>query len=226
MKTTIRKKHAINNVSRCICIALVLACVLFWPAVGAAKRGLPDDIVETSCGADNSDGTRVLIVVGTKYGRTFEIAEEIGEILCTDGYQVDIFFVGNVSSDDLASYGAVIVGSHIYIEAWHEDILAFLEKNESVLGEKSVAYYCVNALEGMDFEDAAELVQEHYIDPMYDAYPEISPLDVKSFAGAINYRILLPKDWIMLRMMFMPGGDWTDWDEVVKWADEMSGQME
>ncbi len=213
-----------RNVLLTVTALMILGAMLCFPSAGFAKRGLPDYVVESSCG-DN--GTAVLIAIGTKYGRTFKIAERISEILCQDGFQVDIRFVKDVTEEDLSGYDAVILGSCIYIEHWHEDAIAFLDQYESALAAKNVAYYCVNALLGMtNIPDAAEMVDKYYIQPMYEDYPEISPLDIGAFAGAINYRILLWYDWFALRMMLMPGGDWTDWEAVDDWGEKISGMLQ
>jgi len=208
-----------------VVIVAAAVALLCSPQEGHAKRGMPDYVVETGCGQENTGGAKVLIAFATHYGRTFKIAESLAQTLCEDGYQVDIRFAKNVTEDDLAGYDAVVLGSCIYIERWHEDAIAFLEKYQSALSQKKVAYYCVCALMGMDMEDAAALVEEHYILPMYERFPDIAPVDVTAFGGAINYRILLPRDWIMLRLMFMPGGDWTDWEAVSAWADKLSGLL-
>lgn len=205
------------------CIFYALLFCISTPAF--AKRGLPDYVVETGCGDNNTGGAKVLISFATNYGRTFKIAQQIAEVLCQDGYQVDMRFAKNITESELAGYDAVILGSCIYIEKWHEDATAFLEKYQSMLAGKPVAYFCVNALLGMDIPDVAEMVNEYYIQPMYERYPEIQPRAIGAFAGAINYRILLPKDWLMLRLSFMPGGDWTDGEAVDTWAHDISALL-
>ncbi len=208
------------------CLAAAAVMLAAAPGTAHAKRGLPDDIVETGCGEDNTDGTMVLVAVATNYGRTFKIGAVLAEVLCTAGMQVDVRFAKDITEADLAYYDAVILGSCIYIEHWHDDALAFLESYQSVLAVKSVAYYCVNALLGMkSIPNAAEMVQEYYIDPMYEEFPEIEPLDIKAFAGSIDYSILVARDWLMLRFL-MPGGDWTDWQRVAEWGRELSGMIE
>jgi menaquinone-dependent protoporphyrinogen oxidase len=203
-------------------VTVIIGVMLCFPQQGHARRGMPDYVVEESCGQDNAGGKKVLIAFATMYGRTFKVAERISETLCDDGYQVDIRFAKDITGDDLTGYDAVILGSNIYVEKWHDDAIAFLEKYRDTLAQKKIAYYCVSALMGMDFEDAPALVQEHYIDAMYEQFPDIAPLDIAAFAGAINYRILTPRDWFMLRIFFMPGGDWTDWEAVEAWAATIS----
>jgi len=205
---------------------VVCAALCCFPAQGFAKRGLPDYVVEASCGDNASDAGRVLIAFATNYGTTYRVAEKVAEVLCDDGYRVDLRFAKDVTEADLSAYDAVILGSCIYIEQWHKDATAFLEKYQNILADKSVACFCVCGLLGMDMEDAAELADEHYLQPMYDAYPGIQFLSVTGFAGAVNYRILLPKDWWLLHLMFMPAGDWTDFEAVEAWAEDISGMLQ
>ncbi|MCP4717622.1 MAG: hypothetical protein GY868_21070 [Deltaproteobacteria bacterium] len=214
-----------KNVFLILAAVITISALIFIPSAAIAKRGMPDYVVETNCGDNNTEGSMVLIAIGTNYGRTFKVAEKVAEVLCRDGYRVDIRFAQDVAAADLTYYDAVIAGSCIYIEKWHPDVLGFIEQHQSTLAEKAVAYYCVNGLMGLDYPGAEDIVDEHYIQPMYEQFPEISPLAVGAFAGAVNYRILLPLDWLKLRL-FMPGGDWTDWDSVEAWAEELSTQLE
>ncbi len=222
------KQSTVNHHNRLRAfVAALAACALIMavPASAFAKRGLPESCTETGCG-DNNTGTRVLVAVATNYGSTYNVGKEISEELCSQGFQVDLRFAHNVEESDLAGYGAVIVGSCIYIEEWHEDALSFLETFEQTLAEKQVAYYCVCGLLGMEIPSAPDMVDEYYVEPMFDRFPEIDPLDVTAFAGSVNYRILLPIDWILLRLMFMPAGNWTDWDEVRSWTDMIGGLLQ
>lgn len=209
------KKNVLVCTLACMCVALVCA-----PSASHAKRGMPDYVVEKSCG-DTNIGPSVLLAVATNYGSTYRVADVIAAVLCAQGYKVDLRFAKNVTDADLAGYDAVILGSCIYIEEWHADALAFLENNQGTLATIPLAYYCVNGLLGMNFDTKEELVHEHYLQPMYGRY-NLTPLDVKAFAGAVDYSILKPMDWLMLHLMFMPRGYWTDYAEVVNWAYEVS----
>lgn len=208
-----------------MCIGIACATLLCSPGTGHAKRGLPDSVIETSCGDNNTGGPKVLIAFATNYGSTYTVAEKVAEVLCGHGYMVDLRFAKNVTPAELLDYDAVIVGSCIYIEEWHEDALQFLENNQDTLSGIPVALYCVNGLLGMNFDTKEELVEEHYLQPMYTRFPKIHPVDVTAFAGVVNYRILKFKDWWLLHLMFMPRGNWTDFDAVESWAQEISDKF-
>lgn len=206
-------------------MALITGVMIFFPQAGYAKRGMPDYVVETSCGQENTGGEKVLIAFATMYGRTFKIAERISTTLCTDGYQVDIKFAKDITEADLADYDAVILGSNIYIEEWNKEAIDFLEEHKTALVSKRVAYYCVCAILGMDMDGKEKEYAENYITKITTSFPEIVPEDATAFAGAVNYRTMLAKDWFMMRLMVMPAGDWTDWDAVDSWADKISSLM-
>ena len=60
----------------CLCAAL-----LFAPAAGHAKRGMPDYVVEKSCGDNDTMAVgKVLVAFATYYGSTYQIAEVIAEV--------------------------------------------------------------------------------------------------------------------------------------------------
>lgn len=214
------------NPNKSMAILITTLLISMLPTAGYATRGLPDFVQPTGCGDNNTDAVKVLIAVGTHYGRTFKIAESIAGVLCGNGYQVDIRIAQDIIADDLISYDAVIAGSSIYIEAWHPDVLSFLAENRHDLSQRDVALYCVNGLLGLNFEGKEEIVDEYYLQPIEDEFADLNPLSVTAFAGAVDYRILLPKDWFMLRLMFMPKGDWTDWAAVAGWAETLSQLFE
>ena len=66
---------------------------------------------------------RVLVAYATMHGSTAGIAEAIGDELRKGGFEVDVRRVDEVR--DLAAYGAVILGSAIYIFRWRREALRF-----------------------------------------------------------------------------------------------------
>jgi menaquinone-dependent protoporphyrinogen oxidase len=213
-----------NIFSAAVCIAC--AALFCLPAASHAKRGMPDYVIEKSYG-DNNTGPALLIAFATNYGSTYRVAEVIAEVMSAEGYRVDLHFAKNIASGELDGYDAVILGSSIYIEKWHADALAFLDLHQDALADIPIAYYCVNGLLGMNFEGKEDLVEEHYVQPMYALYSsKFVPKDIAAFAGAVDYRILNFKDWMMLHLMFMPRGNWTDYAAVVSWAYEVSGKLQ
>ena len=79
---------------------------------------------------------RILVAYATKYGATTEIAEKIGQVLQEAGLPTDVQNVQEVN--DLTSYGAVVLGSAVYIGSWRKEAAKFLQDNEQALAERPV----------------------------------------------------------------------------------------
>ena len=70
---------------------------------------------------------RVLVVYASRMGSTKEIAEEVGAELAARGLVVDVL---PCSSDpDPAGYGAVVIGSAIYIRRWDKSATAYANQS-------------------------------------------------------------------------------------------------
>ncbi len=63
--------------------------------------------------------SKILVAYASKHGATAEIAERIGKVIREAGFEVDIFPVGRAG--DLGAYGAVVLGSAIYIGQWRKE---------------------------------------------------------------------------------------------------------
>lgn len=74
---------------------------------------------------------KVLVAYGTKYGATAEIAVRIGEVLAASGLPVEVHLAEQAG--DLAAYGAVVLGSAVYIGQWRKPAVRFLKENEQAL---------------------------------------------------------------------------------------------
>jgi hypothetical protein len=130
----------------CTTILLLLALVSFAaPGRNAlASPRTPADLIEDSCGGNVTSGAkRILVAYDTIHGSTAEVAKSIGEELCGRGFQVDLRFVGNVTS--IADYDAVVLGSALYEFRWLPDAMAFLKNNTAALSAMPVAYFIVGA---------------------------------------------------------------------------------
>jgi menaquinone-dependent protoporphyrinogen oxidase len=207
-----------------IAVCIMSAVLLFMPSASYAKRGLPDFVQEKSYG-DNNTGPSLLLAFATNYGSTYRIAEVIAEVLSAEDFKVDLKFADNVTS--VTQYDAVILGSSIYIEDWNEKAVAFLEQHKTELVNKKVAYYCVCMISGMDYKNIDEAAAaDAYIQKIKDRFPEIVTKDAVAFPGALDYRILKPKDWLMMRfLMFAQPGNWTDFADVVSWAYDVGDKL-
>ncbi|NIV37101.1 MAG: flavodoxin, partial [Anaerolineae bacterium] len=79
---------------------------------------------------------KILVAYATKYGATAEIAERIGQVLREAGLEADVQAADRAG--DLGQYGAVVLGSAVYIGQWRKEAARFLKENETTLVEKPV----------------------------------------------------------------------------------------
>ena len=82
---------------------------------------------------------KVLVAFASKYGATAEIADRIGEVLRQANLPVEVHPADQVS--DLAPYGAVVLGSAVYIGRWRKQAVKFLETHEAGLAQKPVWFF-------------------------------------------------------------------------------------
>ena len=208
----------------------MMNCVTVCPDVIASPR-TPADLIENSCGGTFQGEKRILVAYDTIHGSTAEVAKEIGAALCDRGSQVDVRFVGNVSG--LTDYDAVILGSAIYEFRWLPDATAFLKNNTAALSAMPVAYFIVGASLFQDTPENRDAAKKSFIDPVLAEYPDIKPLSIGLFGGAVDFKKeqynLFEK--FVLRILglivgFKDSADWRNWEYINSWANEVGDKLQ
>ena len=163
-------------------------------------------------------GDEVLVAYATGCGSAAEVAEAIGEELRA-GREVDVRPVAEVS--DLAGYGAVVLGSGIRAGRWLPQAVAFVEKNQEALSRMPVAYFIVCLTMREDTEENRSTVAA-YLDAVREKSPQVQPVDVGLFAGAMDSRKLPFLLRLVVKAMKAPQGDFRDWEAIRAWAARVS----
>ena len=157
---------------------------------------------------------RVLVAYATKYGATAEIAEKIGELLRQAGLQADVLPAENAS--DLTPYGAVVLGSAVYVGKWRGEAAKFLEANEKALARLPVWLFssgptgegdAVELMKGWSFPEAQQNVADR-----------IGPRDIVILHGALDSKKLSLPEKLIIKGVKAPMGDFRDWDAIASWA--------
>jgi len=174
---------------------------------------------------------KALIVYGTRYGSTIEIAAEIGKVMEENGYEVDLKD-SRQKDIDVEPYDLIIIGSGIKIGSWTKETLKFMEKNKEKLSNKKIALFAVCGATKDDEKQYHE-AWEKYLDNIQDKYL-IKPAVAKGLFGGVidpnaKYGIM---DKIIMKMVKKDlenkGIDTTkpydlrDWDEIRSWALELA----
>jgi len=172
---------------------------------------------EGRCGGKINMEKRVLVTYASKYGSTGGVADAIGRELCSTGVAADVVVIKNAVN--LSSYQGVVIGSAIYMGKWMPEAIDFVKKNRDIMRQVPVAYFLVcMSLSHPTEENRAKV--SSYMDPILKAVPEIRPVGIGTFAGALDYNNL---SWInkkTLKSKGTPEGDFRDWNAIRTWARE------
>jgi len=184
---------------------------------------------------------KVLVVYASRHGATRGIAQRIGDVLRTEGLEVDV-----APADHAAGVGtadAVVVGSAIYMGSWLKDALEFVKRNEVTLAELPLWLFSSGPLPRSSMDKGPN------VDPLTDALgPEEGPgsggrkkiAEISAATYPEDHRVFLgafdPDDppkvtsERLVRMLpavkkALPAGDFRDWDAIEAWAREIAATL-
>ena len=160
---------------------------------------------------------KVLVTYASKYGSTGGVADAIGKELCSKDVAADVVLIKNAGN--VSSYQGVVIGSAIYMGKWMSEAIDFVKKNKDILRQMPVAYFLVcMTLSQPTEKNRAEVLS--YMDPILKAVPEIKPVGIGTFAGALDYNNLSWLNKKILKSKGTPEGDFRDWNAIRAWARE------
>ena len=189
-----------------------------WASAAAGNAVL----FNKSCGSDNISGRRVLVAYDSKHGSTAMLAETVGDVLCENGFQVDIRPA--VTIEDIAPYDAIVLGSPLYYANFLPGALRFLEHHRTALAVKDVAVFAastsVDKETGMVNEGLSRLV----FSSVLSKFPEIQILEpIGLMPGKYYFQEIFPVEIVGLKQAgFDEAGDLLNYDYVRSWTEEIA----
>jgi len=170
---------------------------------------------ETISEKDRKMKHRLLIAYGSRCGSTGGVAEAIGQVLSVAGASVDVRLVKDVN--DLSPYQGVIVGSAIRMGKWLPEAVEFVKTQQDTLSRVPVAYFaaCL-AMKDDTVENRRKALG--YLDPVRKQFPQVKPVDIGLFAGAVDYKKLSLAYGLILKVKGAPEGDFRNWEAIGTWA--------
>lgn len=194
----------------------LIAAMSFGDMLGAGDSHAAEiKFPEGRCGNDKNMKKIVLITYASKYGSSGGVADAIGKELCSKGMAADVVLIKNARN--VSSYQGVVIGSAIYMGKWMSEAVDFVKQNKDSLRQVPVAYFlvCMTLSQPTEKKQAEVL---SYMDPVLKAVPEIKPVGLGTFAGALDYSNL---SWLykkILKSKGTPEGDFRDWNAIRAWA--------
>lgn len=173
---------------------------------------------------------KCLVVYGSKYGSTQEVAQAIA-----DGLGADI---ANAETDpDVRPYNVVVIGSPIYGGDYLDSIKDFVRNNQPYLAKRKVATFITAAAEwtrspGLTGEeDELLFTQQEYADGLAKLAGG-ETLDSQGFGGRLVPEQLDEKDrnmldWFYRFLMRRPleGFDLIDLPSAYRWGEELRAMI-
>jgi menaquinone-dependent protoporphyrinogen oxidase len=158
---------------------------------------------------------RMLVAYATRVGTTIEVANTVAQVLQDWGATVDVR--STHERIEVEQYDAVILGSAIRQGKWLPEAIDFLKANRKLLAQLPVALYVVCMTMCEDTPRNRETVLS-YLDPALGQVPEIHPISIGLFAGAVDpKRFSLAMRWV-IRQQHLPTGDHRNWDAIRNWT--------
>jgi len=157
---------------------------------------------------------KALVTVPSKHGATAEIGEEIAQSLRAAGIEADVLAPEHVES--LAQYGAVIVGSAVYLGRWMAPAREFVQSHAEQLRTRPVWLFgsgpIIGIEEGKEFSEGPDFADG---DALKDL---IGARESRLFAGKIEPEGMGLREKLILRMVKSPWGDYRPWESIRSWA--------
>lgn len=170
---------------------------------------------ESSCGKKSNKSGKILVAYASRCGSTVGVAETIGQTLCDRGATVDVRLAKNIT--DMSPYRAVVVGSAIRKGKWLPEAVKFVKNHQEVLSQVPVAYFLVCMKIRNPTEKNYNKVLA-YLEPVHRKIPQVQPVDIGLFAGALDYSCLSGLTRLIVKIKGEPEGDFRDWDAIRAWA--------
>jgi len=171
----------------------------------------------------------IVIVYGTTEGQTRTIAERLADGLRAHGFVVDVDDA-RTARPAFTAYDAVIVGASVHMGKHDKQVVRRVRENRTTLESLPSAFFSVSLAAHGDDGEAQRYVEEFQKETGW------RPARVATFAGALRYTAYgFVKRHLMRRIAHTKPGDlgvdfsrdydYTDWDAVDRFAEEVAAEL-
>jgi menaquinone-dependent protoporphyrinogen oxidase len=165
---------------------------------------------------------QVLIGYASRFGSTRDIANRIANAVRTDGNDVDLCSVDEIS--DFERYDAVVFGSGVYDGSWTAEATELMRRHAAVLAGKPLWLFSVGS-----FGDRHPIVgglikkEPKEIGEFEEA---LRPRDYRVFAGVIDLDYWPAWGRLLFKAFGGHAGDNRRWPDIDAWAETIAQELQ
>src|ERR1700694_192146 len=159
----------------------------------------------------------VLVAVASRHGSTRGIADAIAQELQALVLDADVRRVDEVP--DLESYGAVVLGSAIYMGNWESAANRFVRRHQAKLQSMPVWLFSSGPVGDDDHPGQGDPPKVVEIAQLSHARGH------QMFAGKLDRHELNLGERLVVNVVHAPDGDFRDWNAIRAWADEIGAAL-
>jgi menaquinone-dependent protoporphyrinogen oxidase len=127
---------------------------------------------------------KALVVYGTRWGGTVEVAQTIGKALTDEGNAVDVVDAKKAPAN-IEGYDSVLIGSGLRADKWTKESVEFIEKNLETLKTKKLALYVSCSMADRK-DEGYEVGKKRYLTD-FAAHYNLAPIAVGYFGGLMDF---------------------------------------
>jgi len=160
---------------------------------------------------------RVLVAVASKHDATAEIAKAIGRELTVAGLEVEFKRARDI--DDVTGYGAVVLGSAVYVGRWLPEAQQVIERHAVQLRARPVWLFSSGPIGSPDPKPSGEPPA------IAELAQSIGARGHRVFTGRLDRGHLSLGEKVVVAAVRAPDGDFRDWELIAAWAREIAAAL-
>lgn len=166
----------------------------------------------------------VLVTYASKHGSTRGIAEGIGKRLRERGVDTEVRPVEKIDGPE--GYDALVIGSAVYLGSWMKEAVRFLDRHGEALQRVPVWLFSSGptgtAPENAGPIDSVDTEKFSFLAKQRQRLDAVGARDHRVFRGALDPKELNFLERQAIKAAKSELGDFRDWDEAERWADDIA----
>ena len=127
----------------------------------------------------------VLVIYGSRWGGTAEVAKKIGLTLTQEGCTVEVINAKK-HPKKLETFDLFIIGSGMRADKWTKETLVFLEKNTTLLQNKKTALFVSCQMADREELEIRDKAKKQYLQETAERYA-LKPIACGFFGGFLDF---------------------------------------